>query len=202
MQSLIDGLWAGVMSRFRSVVHVLQWLVIGLGLVSLPMPLVMAIEDAETNSGFVDINLPDDPPHYLTITTAQPELKHIVHSSLLVLIASGLILTLVGVVCRAGTILSCIACIVVTVAIVISCSAAPFAIWRLGVTGRRFKAPTVRFTTSWNRASCKGRHSCWRSSNARLGSGEPRECWWKRMAIHRDLGKRLSAQRRLTMTEG
>jgi hypothetical protein len=89
----------------------------------LPIPHLVAIEDAETQVGFVDINLPDDPTHYLTITTVQPELKHAVHSSLLVLIVSGIILPLVGLVCRAGTTLSCIACIVVSVAIVISCCA-------------------------------------------------------------------------------
>src|SRR5262245_18339208 len=60
---------------------------------------------------------------YLTITTSQPEVKHVVHRSLLVLIFSGMILTLVGVVCRSGTILSRIACSLVSVAIVMSCCA-------------------------------------------------------------------------------
>jgi hypothetical protein len=123
MQSQIDERRVGIMSRFRFVVHVLQWIVIGLGLVSLPIPLLVAIEDAETQVGFVDMNLADDPTHYLTITTVQPELKHVGYNSLLVLIVSGIILSLVGLVCRAGTILSCIACIVVSVAIVFSCCA-------------------------------------------------------------------------------
>src|SRR4051794_22657870 len=135
MPSLIDEWRAEVMSRFRSVMHVLQWLVIGLGLVNLPMPLLMAIEDAETRAGFADINLPDDPPHYLTITTVRPALKHVVHSSLLVLIVSGMILALVGVACRVGTILTCIACGLVSVAIVMSCCAGAFhnlAPWHYG----------------------------------------------------------------------
>lgn len=121
MQLSIDERRVGVMSRFRSVVHVLQWIVIGLGLVCLPIPLVMAIDDVETKVGFVDINLPDDPTYHLTITTVQPELKRMVHSSLQVLIVSGIILALVGVAFRAGTTLSSIACILVSVAIVMSC---------------------------------------------------------------------------------
>ena len=123
MPSLIDEQRMRTMSRFRSIVHVLQRIVIGLGFVSLPFPLLIAIEDAETEVGFVDINLPDDPTRHLTITTVRPELKHVVHSSLLLLILSGIILPLVGVVCRAGTIRSCIACIAVSVALVISCCA-------------------------------------------------------------------------------
>lgn len=126
MPWLIDELEVGEMSRFRSIVHVLQWLVIGVGIVSLPLPLVMAVEDAETAVAFVDINRADDPPHYLTITTARPEIKHVVYRSLFVLIVSGVILTLVGVVCRAGTVVSCIACILASVAIVISCCAGVF----------------------------------------------------------------------------
>src|SRR5262249_14401218 len=98
----------------------------GLGLVSLPMPLLMAIEDAETGAGFVDINLPDDPTHYLTVTTVQPEVKHVVDRSLLVLIVSGMILTVVGVVCRAGTLLSRTACGLVSGAIVMSYCAGAF----------------------------------------------------------------------------
>lgn len=135
MQSLNDSRQPGVMSRFRSVVHVLQWLVLGLGLISLPLPLLMAIEHAETKAGFVDVNLPDDPPYYLTITTVQPELKQVVHSSLLILVVSGMMLTLAGVVCRAGTIRSRIACVFVSIAIVLSSCAGAFynlAPWQYG----------------------------------------------------------------------
>ncbi len=108
------------------MVYVLQWLVIALGLFSLPIPVLIAIENAETKVDFVDINLPDDPPYYLTITTVQPDLKHIVERSLLVLIVSGMILTFVAVTCRAGTVLSCFACILVSVAILMSCCAGAF----------------------------------------------------------------------------
>jgi|GEM_PF-3612125 len=135
MQSLNDGQRAGVMLQFRSMVYVLQWLVIGLGLVSLPMPVLIEIENAETKADFVDINLPDDPPHYLTITTVQPDLKHVVYRSLLVLIVSGMILTFVAVTCRAGTVLSCFACILISVALVMSCCAGAFynlAPWQYG----------------------------------------------------------------------
>ena len=126
MQSLIDEQRSGVMSRFRSVVHVLQWLVIGLGLIGLPMPLLMAIEDEENKPGFVDINLPDDPTHLLTITTVQPELKRVVYKSIWLLIISGMILTFVGLVCRAGTIFSCIVCGLVSGLIVMSGIASAF----------------------------------------------------------------------------
>lgn len=111
---------AGVLSRFRSIVHVLQWIVVGLGLVCLPLPFLMANESAEKNAGFVDTNRSDDPTYYVTITTVQPEVKNVVYNLLLLLIVSAILVTLGGVVFRAGTIRSCIACILVSVATVAS----------------------------------------------------------------------------------
>lgn len=123
------------MSRFRYVVHVAQWLVIALGLMSLPMPFLVAIEELETEAGFVDINHPDDPPHLLTITTVEPEIKFAVYRLLAALVVSGAILAVVGFVFRAGTAFSCVACCVVSVAIVISCCAGAIfhlAPWQFG----------------------------------------------------------------------
>ncbi len=148
------------MSRFQNLVHALQWLVTGLALVGWSMPFLAAMEDIETKSGFVNINLPDDPTDILTITTVQPNLKQFVYFSLVVLFVSGLTLPSLEL-CfkrelsiRAWPAASLVEQLSSFVARVL------FTTWHLGSTGSLLRVPTVRLTTLWNRASCKARRSC------------------------------------------
>jgi hypothetical protein len=108
------------MPSWNPLLHSLQWVLIGLGIVGLPIPLLVASERVELDPNCLQINRDSDQPKMLTITTVQPRVMKFAHYWQSGICMSGISLGLLGWICGAGTMKSRFGCFGVGLASIVA----------------------------------------------------------------------------------